>query len=1095
MTEKLLLDISDSIGRIELLMLQQRSKDKNSPTQTVDSSTIGANTKTGNKKSGLESIDPAVYDSVTGMLTAMSKVSDTNASAVGNIADTLSKLSDVIKDVDMSKLDSVSSTMSSISSALLGFGFKLTMATPFLMSSRLALPIAENIIKSLSSLPNISKDLSGTEKLLSDVSSITSSLFKVGASLTLLAPLMITSVPGLLMATTVVLPLLSLMAITSIENHKKFQGMGESMKDLSVGLLYLTGTFMLLSVASEYVPVTPTAVITGFGLLLLSAGVMSLIGMLPEGSIEKGSKEVRHMSLSMLIFGGSLALLSMIGDTVAESGENIAIGLGLMLLSGLAFAGVGLLAPQIRQGSLAVGVMSLSLLVFSASLVLSSALISAIPDGATSGLLGVGLALITFGAIFALAGLVSSQIMQGSLAVGVMSLSLLVLGFTLGYITEKWASVPGDMLWKFPFFLFGLGVVYALAGTVSPVIMSGAVAFGLIGASLWVIGKGLSSIVELADVDPTTMDNIGSLLKGMVNGVSGAFSDLGIKDAVLLPGKLTALVGMAGSMWLLAKGIRAWKDMNLSPTVIQTLQSNMTAVLSTIPSVFAQVGKLDAGGSIKQASVLSILGITDGFSKGDVERGIDATMKLGKNLTELSKGIISWKTMKISPAELTAIRDNLVAVLSTIPSAFADIGKLEAGGRIRQTSVLSILGLTEGFSKGDIERGIDSVSNLGNTLSSLSKGVEDWKSMKVSEQDIRAINTNIQAVLLTIPSAFAEVGKLNSGTQMSSPSVLSVLGFTDGFTKGHIDQGIELVSGLSGSLLKLKDSILVWNDPKLSPTNLKPALESVTALLSILPTAFATIGKANEDSKSTIGIFGFETTIGDGDIDRGVELVTELLQPLSKVANIIRVLSSVSSNPKETIYGVGFGTYAFMHFTNKGLRLISKDTVTKLNSIVSPLERLTKIFDKLNRGLKTHRDYLKGIDPATLKTWESWINVLDKVSKVDTARLVETVTASVNYSRALGQTSPDSMSSMVTAPVQRQESEGNIVSRAVDGIANTFKNLFGGGDKPTPKTVPAPTSTSTSRTVTSGGMDTATAQALLSAIEKLNSILEKKNSL
>ena len=655
--------------------------------------------------------------------------------------------------------------------------------------------------------------------------------------------------------------------------------------------------------------------------------------------------------------------------------------------------------------------MGLSLLVFSASLVLSSAIIQAMPEGTASGLLGVGLALITFGAIFALAGLVSSQILQGSLSVGLMSLSLLLFGFTLGYLNEKWADVPTDFLWQFPLFLFGVGAVYALAGYASPLIMSGALAFGLIGASLWVIGKGIESIVSVADTDPMAMDNIGYLLKSMVNGVSGAFSDLGIKDAVLLPG------------------------------------------------------------------------------------GIDATMKLGKNLTELSKGITAWKTMKIAPAELMAIRNNLVAVLSTIPSAFADIGKLEAGGRIKQTTVLSILGITEGFSKGDVERGIDSVSKLGDTLSSLSKGVEDWKTMKVSEQDIQAINTNIQAILLTIPSAFAEIGKLESGSQFYSPSVLSVLGFTDGFSKGHIEQGIGLVSDLSGTLTKLKDSIMVWNDPKLSPTNLKPALESITTLLGILPTAFATIGRANEDSKSTIGMFGLETTIGDGDIDRGVELVTELLHPLTKVANIIKVLSSISSNPKDTIFGVGYGTYAFMHFTNKGLRLISKDTVTKLNSIVSPLERLAKIFDKLNKGLKTHRDYLKGIDPATLKTWESWITVLDKVSKVDTAKLVETVTASVNYSRALAQTPPDSIGTVITPPAPKQESEGNIVSRTIDGITNTFTKLFGGGDKPTPKTTPATSSTSTSRTVTSGGMDTATAQALLSAIEKLNSILEKKNSL
>ena len=1096
MTEKLLLDINDSIGRIELLLSSTKST-PSTPTTTVDSAVIGANSRTKNsKKSGLESLDPSTYDSVTAMLKAMSGVSDSNAGAISNITDTLNKLSDVIQGVDTTKLDSVTDTISSISSALFSVGFKLSMATPFLLTSRMALPLAETIITRLSALPNITKDLSGTTQLLKDVSSIATGLATVGVYLTLATPLLITAIPGLLLTTTVVLPLLGLLSTTAISNHSAFQGMQESMKDLSLGILYLTGTFMLLSVATQYVPVTPTAIITGLGLLVLTAGAMSMIGLLPEGTIERGVGVVKQMSVGLLIFGGSVALLSLIGEYVEDSVSGVVTGVGLLLLTGLAFAGIGLVDSQIKQGAGAVALMGLSLLVFSASVVLSSALIMALPADSSSGLLGVGLALVAFGAIFALAGLVSTQIAQGALAVGLMSLSLLAVGFTLGYVSEQWNAVPSDFTWKFPLFLVAMGGVYALAGYASPLIMSGALAVGLIGASLWVIGKGLESIVSIADTDPQVVDNVGVLLKSMVNGVSGAFSDLGIKDAVLLPGKLTALVGMAGTMWMLAKGIKAWRDMDLSPDQIQTIQTNMTAILSTIPSVFAQVGKLDAGGSIKQPSVLSILGITDGFTKGDVERGIDATMKLGKNLVELSKGIMAWKTMKIAPAELLAIRNNLVAVLSTIPSAFADVGKLEAGGSIRQPSVLSILGITDGFTKGDVERGIDSVSKLGSTLSSLSQGVEDWKRMKVSPQDIQAINSNIQAILLTIPSAFAQVGKLNAGSQVSSPSVLSILGFTDGFTKGHVEQGVELVSDLSGTLIKLKDSILVWNDPKLSPTNLKPALESVTALLSILPTAFATIGKANEDSKSTIGLLGFETTIGDGDIDRGVELVTELLHPLSRVASIIKVLSSISSNPKDTIYGVGFGTYAFMHYTNKGLRLISKDTVSKLNSIVTPLERLAKIFDKLNKGLKIHKEYLKGIDPVTLKTWESWITVLDKVSKVDTVKLVETVTASVNYSRALAQTPPDSIGTVITPPPAPRESEGNIVSRTIDGITNTFTKLFGGGDKPTPKTTPTTSSTTVTRTATGGGgMDTATAQALLSAIEKLNSILERKTTL
>ena len=228
MTEKLLLDINDSIGRIELLLSSTKSA-PTTPTTTVDSAVIGANSRTKNsKKSGLESLDPSTYDSVTAMLKAMSGVSDSNAGAISNITDTLNKLSDVIQGVDTTKLDSVTDTISSISSALFSVGFKLSMATPFLLTSRMALPLAETIITRLSALPNITKDLSGTTQLLKDVSSIASGLASVGLYLTLATPLLITAIPGLLLTTTVVLPLLGLLSTTAISNHSAFQGMQES---------------------------------------------------------------------------------------------------------------------------------------------------------------------------------------------------------------------------------------------------------------------------------------------------------------------------------------------------------------------------------------------------------------------------------------------------------------------------------------------------------------------------------------------------------------------------------------------------------------------------------------------------------------------------------------------------------------------------------------------------------------------------------------------------------------------------------------------------------------------------------------------------
>lgn len=499
--------------------------------------------------------------------------------------------------------------------------------------------------------------------------------------------------------------------------------------------------------------------------------------------IKEGSKAMRHMSISMIAFSGSMAISALVLKNLEKEDIPKFIALyGAMGVSALVYQQIGRHGTSIVKGSIGVLAMSASTLIFTKTTEMA---VESVPDPMKLGLLALemgGMALV-----YGLIGKFSGNILMGSLAVAAMGLSLMLLANPLDTISDV-LDDNGDILWKLPVLLTGLGAVYALAGTppIPLLIMAGAAAFATIGGSLMVISAGLKKMSEINMTQEDSM-NMRYAIEGVVRGFSESFRGMTVKEAVTLPLKITAVAGMGGALALLGIGLGKYKDAASGWDEEDTDQLNY--MITSLSESFALAGSPDG--------MSKIFGFKVG--KSDTERGIDSTMRMGKNLRRLSQGIKEWKEMDLSEQDMQIISDNVTRVLTTIPNIFAGIGKSQ---REDSTNQLDFLGMSFSipFTKTDVELGIESTMKMGDNLKTLSDGVMAWKDFDASS--LVQIQDNILSVLGAIPSAFAEIGKEERET---SKGILW-------WKKGDVERGAQVFDTVGPTLRSVADLVMGFKD-------------------------------------------------------------------------------------------------------------------------------------------------------------------------------------------------------------------------------------------------------------------------------------------
>jgi hypothetical protein len=131
---------------------------------------------------------------------------------------------------------------------------------------------------------------------------------------------------------------------------------------------------------------------------------------------------------------------------------------------------------------------------------------------------------------------VKGNIIAGSAALGVLALATWGIGAALGTFAElDWETIGKGMA-----AVAGLGVLGAIAGTAAPLIFTGALALGAMGAALWVIGEAMQSVGKGFAEMSEGLEKIGKLDGSNLILVGAGLASIGVGMAALGVGQAVA---------------------------------------------------------------------------------------------------------------------------------------------------------------------------------------------------------------------------------------------------------------------------------------------------------------------------------------------------------------------------------------------------------------------------------------------------------------------------------------------------------------------------------------------------------------------------
>lgn len=762
---------------------------------------------------------------------------------------------------------------------------------------------------------------------------------------------MLMATPGILLG-AVTMPLFALSinpllnVISKIDSKKVTEG-SEAMTAMGKGILVFA-----LGIAGGSIAVAnadPVGLVSMFGLMGASVMAFDLIASRSK-AIKKSSKAIMWMSGGIAAFSLSMYLAS---QTPVDMGDT-AIMLGSMGLSALVFSMIGKHKGNILWGSLAVAGMGLSLSFFSNMVADSVNEMPGFGEMATT----MGSLALT-GVTYALMGKFASNILMGSLAVAGMGLSLMLISSPLKTISDT-VNDNIHALWQVPAILTALGTTFALAGTppVTALILSGSLAMGAMGLGLMSISSGLEDILKLPTIDDKKAAGITNAIKSVVTGFGQSFSELSMKESLTLPLKIP-MVGLMGvALTSLGSGINNWSKNTSGWTENDAVILENT--ISSISRSFALAGS--------EEGMSSIFGFSVG--KNSAQRGIESTMEMGENLSNLADGIMTWKNMALTPADVQVIGDNISRVLGVIPAVFASIGEVENGSK----SGISFLGLSMAmpFEKGNVTAGIEATENLGSTVSDLADGVLAFKD--IGKGDVENVKTNLQNLMSVLPSVFGDIGRQDKESEGWFP-----------WSEGDISAGVDLMDKLSPSIKSMADLLnaVKGEDPETQSTKLGSGIKVLVSSYMEAMNQLAT----SENGADLINV--------------GQSLTTNLSD-----------LSNVFADIKQNTDAVN-------------------GSLDNLINLSEPLDKVALAIDKINQSLSDHFTILGSeSNRQGMSAYKEWAECVVAISEANVENLSANLKSAFEYVKP--EPSTEAISNVAAKPSQPVAAEKALNSPSID---------------------------------------------------------------
>ena len=747
-------------------------------------------------------------------------------------------------------------------------------------------------------------------------------------------------IPILYAVTALVVPLFLLLGKfdkTINKGARSLTKMGMGLQAFSIGL----GVFALVS--ALVMIGGPMLMLTMVASLVLIGGAVALLGLFNK-QVNKGSVSLALMGVGLVLFGVGYGIFALAVMMTAPTPEKLAMQAGVLIGLGISVAILGAVFSLIIQGSIALALMGVGLLVFG---------IGYIPFAYATkdvelGDIGIQAALLlALGVVFAAAGFGMAFIIGGAVAIAVMGLGLLVFGIGYTPFAKATEGASLDSIAIQAGVLTALGVVFGVAGVAVIPIVAGAVAFGAVGLALQELAPGLKA---MQDVDFTQKDalNLTTTLAGVKmafigppkgGGVSGFFKSIGgaITGTIDAGAMTAAAIGFGAAGLALTKLSVGLKDyQKLEWTADDSLQ--LTTVLTGITGAFAA-----AGGEAATPTGLFGAVFGNAFSPNATKKGIDSVMGAGKALTSIAVGLTEFQKLVDKDVDFVVLGEAISKTVGFVQRAFAAVaeeGNVEAGG---------FFGSLFGIKKNKVQEGLQSVEGAGSALKDIAIGLTEFQKLVKSEVDFQKVGEAISMSIGFVQEAFAAVA--DQGNVKAGGFWGSLLGIK----KNKVQEGVQSVQGAGDELSKIATALSTFSgikDPAAVASKIKQALGMVGS-------AFASIGgKENEETDGNWFISWDENKIQKGiqavdgagaaltDIAAGLKAFSGDFQPEQVAASVGKLLTSIGTAFSDLYAANPMVSYQLRDFKSF---IVTLGDVADKGSLDKAADGISKIADSISK--------------------------------------------------------------------------------------------------------------------------------------------------
>ena len=644
------------------------------------------------------------------------------------IAERLKKVSDGGETTNLEKLKD-------ISEGIITFGQTILKSIP------VYLPLKKKVVDMIFS--SVEYIIEKQNTVLSTVGSVKQ--FKAmkqlqlqAQSITSFGTAILLALPIYMAASVAIVPVMLLIKFTTwVFSKMAGKKMKDGVKDGSSTLLKVSASLLLFAGAIIF---AGYAVVKDWNALIAIAGMVTFaVGIV--WALSKIDKDARKASISMLIISGSIFVLT--GAMTFWSQANIqydqilTLGATLLMLAG-AFWVVGKVGP----GTIAKGALAL-LLVGPVLWVLSWG-ITKWQDAKVkwSDVAILGATILMLGAEFSVAGILIGLIAAGAIAIALVGLALVPLGWGLGKFKKEvgvWTKDDSESL-EYAIgsvkaaFGAGEGLLKGVFNTVGaavdlPGIMLNAasVAIGALTIGFAVDKLALARTLNWKKEGSLSVEMAIATLKTVFGGGKGFLK--GISNAA---GGFMDAIGAGSQAHAINTAARTLVSVNSS--LIQAKQLNWTFEHSrSIEMAIATLKGVFGGGKGVWASTKNLLG---GFLDGGAASGQSKTLKLAaKTLIDIGSSLKVFGDLRIPINELAGENGKIARIVSAVSGVFTGIGEGEGG-------FFSFL------SPSELKKGIKSMSGIGEIMGGMGVGVKAFSEVG----DISTIGTNMQSFISSLSS-------------------------------------------------------------------------------------------------------------------------------------------------------------------------------------------------------------------------------------------------------------------------------------------------------------------------------------------------------